>query len=560
MVKTRKSNKKQITRKRNNKRKKRNHKTNKHKMYKKGGKVIASGGYGCVFEPSLQCRETGLREQGKISKLMINKYAVEELDIINNIRDKLSTIPNYSDYFLVDGATVCKPSPLTENDLGDFDKKCSALTKRHISKMTISRADVLDYLTILNLPNGGLSLGDFIKAGWSYQNVYLIQLALLKLLKNGIIPMNEKHIYHNDIKDSNILVDTTDNKFKIRLIDWGFLTEYVPGDEIPKIWKSRPFAFNEPFSLILFSERFYNEYTIFNLDYTDSDAFNSNIDLFLINYIRQYEHLGGHFAYIMKIFFVLYKNNTAVISAQNKQEKVETDYALPIIKNYLKEILLKFTPNLYTKKRKNNSSSSSISIDAEASDNVNNGEQAFISMPSVDKASSSQNNQPKSQFPELNSQDLFIDSEKRTSIKNSIENGLKNYLDSVFIKNVDIWGFIMCYLPIISFLSNNYGLLNKIQKDLFETLKRLVLIYLFFDPNDPILDKTDFFETLNNTTFILQEIITPKPTIPRPTTSMLRPTTSMLRPAMFRPTLNRPKSIESDEDESGDLSTIGLPP
>ena len=41
---------------------------------------------------------------------------------------------------------------------------------------------------------------------------------------------------------------------------------------------------------------------------------------------------------------------------------------------------------------------------------------------------------------------------------------------------------------------------------------------------------------------------------------MLRPTTSMLRPAMFRPTLNRPKSIESDEDESGDLSTIGLPP
>ena len=252
----------------------------------------------------------------------------------------------------------------------------------------------------------------------------------------------------------------------------------------------------------------------------------------------------------MKIFFVLYKNNTAVISAQNKQEKVETDYALPIIKNYLKEILLKFTPNLYTKKRKNNSSSSSISIDAEASDNVNNGEQAFISMPSVDKASSSQNNQPKSQFPELNSQDLFIDSEKRTSIKNSIENGLKNYLDSVFIKNVDIWGFIMCYLPIIRFLSDNYGLLNKLQKELFETLKRLVLIYLFFDPNDAILEKTDFFETLNNTTFLLRQIITPKPTIPRPTTSMLRPTTSMLRPA-----LNIPKKLASDEYVSGEFSS-----
>jgi hypothetical protein len=35
-----------------------------------GGKVIASGGYGCVFSPALKCEGTTKREKGKISKLM----------------------------------------------------------------------------------------------------------------------------------------------------------------------------------------------------------------------------------------------------------------------------------------------------------------------------------------------------------------------------------------------------------------------------------------------------------------------------------------------------------
>ena len=33
---------------------------------------------------------------------------------------------------------------------------------------------------------------------------------------------------------------------------------------------------------------------------------------------------------------------------------------------------------------------------------------------------------------------------------------LREYLDNVFIKNIDIWGFINCYYPYIEMLSNNY--------------------------------------------------------------------------------------------------------
>jgi len=507
MVKTRKSYKKQITHKRNNKRNKRNNKTNKHKIYKKkGGRVIASGGYGCVFEPSLQCQETGLREQGKISKLMIDQYAVEELNIINNIKEKLSTIPNYRDYFLVDGATLCKPSPLTENDLVDFNEKCTALTKRKASKITVNRADVLAHLTILNLPNGGLDLDDFFKRAPSYQNIYKIQVALLELLKNGIIPMNAKNIYHNDIKASNLLVDTTNNTFKIRLIDWGFVAEYVPGDAIPKIWKSRPFAFNEPFSLILFSNKFYSEYTIFNMDYADPKQFNNNLDYFLTDYIQQYEHMGGHYRYIMDIFYILYYNTLpSILPARDKKYQIENRYALPIIKNYLKQIILKFTKNVAI--NNSASSSSSLGVSGNYSNTINSALNA------------SPNNSAKSPLASLNSEELFFNNAERTAIEDNIKRDLKNYLDSVFIKNVDIWGFVMSYIPIMKFLSEKYGLLNKTQKQLFESLKLLFINYLFFDPNEPILEKPDFFETLNNITFFLQEITTPKPVAIVPSTN-----------------------------------------
>ena len=33
----------------------------------KGGKVIASGGFGCVFYPSLKCKTQDLKEHNKIS-------------------------------------------------------------------------------------------------------------------------------------------------------------------------------------------------------------------------------------------------------------------------------------------------------------------------------------------------------------------------------------------------------------------------------------------------------------------------------------------------------------
>jgi len=490
MAKTRKSHKKKIT----HKRKTKLNKTNKHKKskiyIKKGGCPIDSGAFGCVFDPALQCKETGLREQGKISKLMLNKYAVQEFNIINNVKEKLSSIPNYSDYFLVDGATLCKPSQLTESDLDEFNEICRALTKKNANESNINKEENLDLLTILNLPNGGLSLSKFIENNEIYKNVYKIQVALLKLLKNGIIPMNSKNMYHNDIKASNILVDTKDTEFKIRLIDWGFLTEYVPSDEIPAIWKSRRIVFNAPFSIILFSDEFYSDYATFILKYNNYDDFNNAIDLFLNDYIQRKK--TEHFSYIVKIFYILYKKND--LGPGMASQKVS---ALPQIINYLKQILLNFTKKIFESKAVSSSSSSETIV-------VNNGEQAIITVPRVDQTSVSQNNNSNRSFNSLTAENIVIDTGKQTAMENIIKMELKIYLDSVFIKNLDIWGFIMCYLPIIQMLSDKYSSLNKLQKQLFEALKGLFILYLFSDPNEPILEKANFYETLDNITLLLK--------------------------------------------------------
>ena len=82
-----------------------------------GGKVLASGGFGCVFSPALKCEGETKRAKGKISKLMSEKHANEEYQEIVSIKTKLDTIKNYRDYFLIYDATLCKPDKLTSSDL-----------------------------------------------------------------------------------------------------------------------------------------------------------------------------------------------------------------------------------------------------------------------------------------------------------------------------------------------------------------------------------------------------------------------------------------------------------
>lgn len=309
----------------------------------KGGKVLASGGFGCVFSPALKCEGETKREANKISKLMSEKHATEEYNEIISIKDKLDKIPHYEDYFLLYDATMCRPAKLTATDLAEYGSTCTALPKNDITKANIN--DNLDKLMSLNIPNGGLPVDDFLYQDGSFEKMYKLHNCLVKLLKKGIVPMNRKNVYHCDIKDSNILIDSSTANLKARLIDWGLSTEYTPfeNESFPKTWRNRPFQFNVPFSVIIFSDSFVEKYTKYLKDGGKPEE--TELKPFVIDFINFWmkERGAGHYRFINDIMFSLFSNSLTSISEDSKPKVIETQITMDYIVNYIVDVLVNYT-------------------------------------------------------------------------------------------------------------------------------------------------------------------------------------------------------------------------
>jgi hypothetical protein len=386
----------------------------KTKKNKKGGKVIASGGFGCVFSPALKCQGKKTRGKNRISKLLTKKHALSEYNEIKEFKKNLDKIPNYQNYFLIYDFNICKPSKLSKSDLDSFKEKCSALPKDKITKDNINKS--LDKVVALNMPNGGLPVDDFLLKHNSYKNIVKLNNTLIKLLNNGIIPMNKHNIYHCDIKDSNILIDSS-STLKARLIDWGLSTKYVANTDqtFPKTWRNRPFQFNVPFSIVIFSDLFFDKYSKYIEEGRKIDY--DSLKPFIIEYIYLWlkERGSGHYKYIMQIMFMLFSNELDDIDEKEKEKIIESEFTLPYIYNYIIEVLINFT-----------------------------------------------------------------------NFRKDGTLNLRIYLDTVFIKIVDIYGFIISYLPFFEALFDNYSKLNEVEIELFEAFKKIFIKYLFSPRIQPI--------------------------------------------------------------------------
>jgi serine/threonine protein kinase len=296
-----------------------------HTRRKQGGKVIGSGGYGCVFRPALRCNGTRKRASKTISKLMLTKYVKREYREITKYLPILQKIPNYKNYFIIEGANICQPAPLSRSDLSDFDAKCKVLRKRDIVAKNINKN--LDKLSSLNLQDGGVELGNYIYSGLTLDGMKELNARMIQLLVNGILPMNKSHVYHADIKEANIVVDTS--KY-VRLIDWG-LSMYTPsGKNIPDVLRGKPLQYNLPFSIILFNSTFKTMYSTFLKTTTHLD--NNLVGGFLKTYLEKWntKRGKGHIKTITSIW-------SGITGKQNIQET--------IIIPYLSAILLEYTRN-----------------------------------------------------------------------------------------------------------------------------------------------------------------------------------------------------------------------
>jgi len=397
----------------------RNNKTH-YKKYKKegrgrkkthkrsqGGKAVDAGSYGCVFSPALKCADKTIPyKENYISKLMHKRDADLEIIEMKKVEKYIKNIPNNDKYFLVADTSICNPADITnKEDLKSFDETCGLYTKEGIDSYNVNQS--LNKLSLINMPNGGLSIENFIYK-WidmpdKYQVFIKLNNALIQLLVNGIVPLNKLGFHHYDVKSGNILFSQDGNA---RLIDWG-LASSNDGVVVPDAIKNRSIAFNMPFSDIFFNNYIQKWLPEEYIKIKAASGFKGKNDgqadllkVIAVNLINKsiQETSEGHYEYITaNILHDIYK----LYSDKNSYNKLDFNVlTFNVLIEYIQAVLMK-----------------------------------------------------------------FVD-----------ENGNFNaarYFYEVFAHNVDIWGFIIAYAPIIE---DGYG---KVHKDIINGVCRILLKYCF---------------------------------------------------------------------------------
>lgn len=302
----------------------------------KGGDVIGSGGFGCIFRPALKCKNNSNDKTNQtndmISKLMQRKYETLELAGVLQFKSILMHIPNYEKYFLVSGYSTCEPTPLTSSDLTHFNAKCGAL--KHYGYTAKNVNSKLKSLVAINMPYGGTDLDEYdysSSASSSLTRDHRVLKGLNLLYTRGIVPMNKLGLFHCDLKGSNVLLS---DSLLPRVIDWG-LSIFVPPERhhktttIPSMLNGRPFQYNMPYSVVLLDTIFLHSYSKF-LQRTDTIT-TPLLKTFLRNYIAD-NLTSGQIDIIRDIF-------------NDLQHNADKNNADNYVEEYLLKILTTFTKN-----------------------------------------------------------------------------------------------------------------------------------------------------------------------------------------------------------------------
>lgn len=176
-------------------------------------KLLAQGGFGCVYYPGISCDNTFKNNKSFVSKLQKKNYASNnEIDIGN----KIKKIKNYKKYFRVH-QTSC------DIELSSIDKKL--LENCRPIKMDTEIPYMVLNLEYLKNPDFFSLLFDNKKTV-KHRYVYILQ-SYLNILE-GFTFLSDIDIVQFDLKNENVLYDNRNNNFLIS--DFGIsldMSEYT---------------------------------------------------------------------------------------------------------------------------------------------------------------------------------------------------------------------------------------------------------------------------------------------------------------------------------------------
>ena len=286
----------------------------------KGGKPVFAGAQGCVFVPSLKCKNRPRNvNDGNISKLGYKAGSEFEMREQEKIMPYVKKIKNYERYFSVQ-ASSCEPDTLSPDDLEGFNETCINFDK-DINASNVNHH--LDKLRAINMPHLGTDLiGWMEKSPMDARRVCQLNDHISKLLVNAIVPMNQLGVMHNDLKSENLMMDKTESN--MRVIDWGLAGISTPRQIIPEdYFMNNPVTFNRPFSTMLISSDIDDLYRKF-ISQLPAHFEPEQLEPFIHDLYKEYREMAptGHdyFIYIFKTMFKL-NTETANIMFNTTMEK-----------------------------------------------------------------------------------------------------------------------------------------------------------------------------------------------------------------------------------------------
>jgi serine/threonine protein kinase len=199
-----------------------------NKTYKKGGKYLGKGAYGCTFtKPPLKCKnEESRRNNTHISKVFVDKNAANIEMEESALWKDIDPDQDFSLY----GLKQCNLNSENIKAANEFEKCKLPLPANNQKPMLLSKF-------------GGIDLQKLNPISSNYLKLFKSFVPLLK----GLEKAHDAKLAHCDIKEENIVAEVQNSKIILRFIDFGLSIKTKNMVEMPDVYLNETYYYYWPF-------------------------------------------------------------------------------------------------------------------------------------------------------------------------------------------------------------------------------------------------------------------------------------------------------------------------